>query len=522
MLRLRRGKLPLLAAAVAGAIPSFSFGQSANWTYTGNNSGNWTGSWNVNSNWSPNTAFPNSSTAAANFNATVLLTGSGGSGTVVIQNAPVSVKQMNFQPTGTNSNSFTITGSGSLASLNIANGGTIDVTGAGTTSLSVATISANIVTPATSTIYKTGTGNLVLSGNNNFGGGSGVNGLSVNGGTLVAIGANALTGLSIISTAATGVLELQGATLGTATQTVIGGVGSAIAPDQGMIHASGNNLWNGNWFGTAAGASAGVDASSTLTVNGGLFDGSDPTVNGFSKVGGTGTMVVNQMVLNGKLSVTGGTLQVKANATPNDPNGASTVGSLSISGTGKVDLTNNKLTIHYGVGNAGTVVADVRAALIAGRGGSADWTGTTGITSSSIATGPAVRRSLGYKDVPGTGDLIVMYTRAGDGNLDGVTNINDLGLISQFYLQTNKQWFQGDYNYDGVVNISDLGIVSQNYNGALPSVDLVGLSLDPSSQFLADWATVTSAVPEPGTFAVMGIGCAALLGRRRREGNAKK
>jgi len=126
-----------------------------------------------------------------------------------------------------------------------------------------------------------------------------------------------------------------------------------------------------------------------------------------------------------------------------------------------------------------------------------------------------VRRSLGYKDFSGTGDLVVMYTRAGDGNLDGVVNISDLGLISQFYLQTNKQWFQGDYNYDGVVNISDLGIVSQNYLGVLPAVDLT--SLDVSPQFLADWNTVVSAVPEPGSLGVLGIGCTALLRRRRKE-----
>jgi len=511
MLRVRRGKLPLLAAAVAGAIPSFSFGQSANWTFTGNNSGNWTGSWNVNTNWSPNTAFPNSSTAAANFNATVLLTGSGGSGTVVIQNAPVTVKQINFQPTGTNSNSFTVTGSGSLASLNIANSGTIDVTGAGTTSLSVATISANIVTPATSTIYKTGTGNLVLSGNNNFGGGSGVNGLSVNGGTLVAIGANALTGLSIISTAATGVLELQGATLGTGTQTVIGGVGSAIQPDQGMIHASGNNTWNGNWFGTATGASAGVDAASTLTVNGGLFDGSDPSVNGFSKVGGTGTMVVDQLGLNGPLTVSAGTLKVKQAATPSTLANASSASALSISGTGRLDLSNNMLKIHYGANP--TPAATIRGYLASGRG-TGDWQGATGIVSSGVTN---AQHALGYKD-NNAGDVTVMYTLTGDADLNGAVGFNDLVPFGAHYLKPGPWvWADGDFTYDGLINFSDLVPFAANYGKNLGTFPALPLGLDLSPEFVADWNKAVSMVPEPGSLTVLTVAGVGLLGSRRRR-----
>jgi len=527
MLRVRRGKLPLLAAAVAGAIPSFGFGQTSNWTFTGA-LGSWTGTWNVNTNWSPNTAFPNSPTAVANFNATVLLTGSGGSGTTVISNTTVSVKAINFQPVGTNSNSFSIVGGGTLGgAVNVANNGTINVDNGNGGSFNTATISATVTSPSTSTIYKTGSGILVLSGSNNFGGGSGANGLSVNGGTLIAVGANALAGLSIISTASTGVLELQNVTIGSIPSPVIGGVGSAFQPDQGMVHASGNNSWTGNWFSTAK-ATTGVDAASTLSVNGGLFDGTDTNTNGFSKVGGTGTMIVNQMVLNGPLTVSSGRLQIKAGATPDSAAGASSASAVNISGTGLLDVTNNKMKINYASAGNPSPAAAIRAALISGRNGSANWTGTTGITT-SVGNND---RTLGYVDgsdgngtaVP-AGVVEIAYVIPGDLNMDGVVNLTDFAKLTSKFNQSVTAYDLGDIDYNGVVNLTDFAALTshfgQNIGAALPGVAVTALDIQEVNDFAAAHG-VAGVVPEPATFSVIGLAGLGVLSRRVRRGRQIK
>lgn len=506
MLRVRRGKLPLLALAVGATLPTLGYAQTSNWTYNAGGAVPWSQSWNVNTNWNPNTAFPNSTTAVVNLTADRI---TGGSGTIILNAAPITIGKLAVNPIGvvgpTLDNSYTLTGTGSLT---IASGGTIDVTSSGTASLGVSTINLRLQSPAGSTVNKVGTGAVVLSGTNSFGGGAGVNGLQVFQGTVVALSPGALTGLGIVSTANDGALELQNQTVGTIPVPVIAGLGATVAPVNGSLYASvGSNTWNGNMF-AIQNASVGVAAGATLTVNGNIFDGAGSVGNGFSKVG-NGRLVVNNLAMNGPIAITGGTVQVKAGVSPNLAAGKSTASSLSITGTGKLDLTNNTLTVHYGTNPS--PAADIRALLIAGRG-SGDWQGTTGIMSSSVTSG----RALGYRDLTGTQDVIVMYTRNGDANLDGVTNISDLGIVGQNYNGSGKVWFSGDFNYDGLCNINDLGIVGQNYNGALPASALTSMGFSP--EFVADYQSVMSQVPEPGSMAVLGAAVGGLLSRRRRRG----
>jgi hypothetical protein len=81
-------------------------------------------------------------------------------------------------------------------------------------------------------------------------------------------------------------------------------------------------------------------------------------------------------------------------------------------------------------------------------------------------------------------------TEFGDFNLDGVVGILDLGLLGDNYA-TSAGWALGDANGDGSVGILDLGLLGDNYG------------FD------------GSAIPEPATMSLLGLGAVALIRRRK-------
>jgi hypothetical protein len=83
----------------------------------------------------------------------------------------------------------------------------------------------------------------------------------------------------------------------------------------------------------------------------------------------------------------------------------------------------------------------------------------------------------------------------GDANLDGRVDINDLTIVLAHYNQSGMSWGDGEFTGDGKVDINDLTIVLAHYNDTASASAGSGLS----------------AVPEPGTLAVLGAGLASLL-----------
>jgi len=93
---------------------------------------------------------------------------------------------------------------------------------------------------------------------------------------------------------------------------------------------------------------------------------------------------------------------------------------------------------------------------------------------------------------------------AGDANLDGVVDFTDFQLLESNFNQVGTLWDQGDFNLDGTVNYADFLIFRQRFAPA--DADLAAMV----DSFAA------SAVPEPGSLALLGLAAGALLGRRKR------
>jgi hypothetical protein len=134
--------------------------------------------------------------------------------------------------------------------------------------------------------------------------------------------------------------------------------------------------------------------------------------------------------------------------------------------------------------------------------------------------------SIGYADGntdTGAGatanQLLIKLTLAGDANLDGIVNFNDLDIVGQHLNTTGNDWADGNFTYDpnGVVNFNDLDIIGQNLN---QSINAAAVALGATTLPLGQVATIqnTTAVPEPGALALAAVGAACLLsGRRRRK-----
>jgi hypothetical protein len=263
-----------------------------------------------------------------------------------------------------------------------------------------------------------------------------------------------------------------------------------------------------------------VAASSTLTITGPLTvfasDGQPVTLAKAS----AGTAIVKNIRVTGSLDVSGGTLRVAPDSTAA---GVSFVpGPITIAG--RLDLTNNKLITQNPVGSAtGGTYNGISGLIQSGRNGGG-WGGSGIVTSQTSATtsnltsigiasaseakgiAPGATAVWAGQTVTGT-DTLVMYTYGGDANLDGKLNVDDYGRIDSNIGLGPAGWYNGDFNYDGKVNVDDYGVIDSNI-GIQGSPFFTATAATPSIAGLA-------AVPEPASCAILTLGIAALLSRRR-------
>jgi len=189
---------------------------------------------------------------------------------------------------------------------------------------------------------------------------------------------------------------------------------------------------------------------------------------------------------------------------------------LSISGNGTLDITNNRFYIDYSPG--ADPISSIAAWIQSGYNAGA-WNGP-GITSSTAA-GNSKSYGIGYADSadPGnpaglsSGQIEIMYTLLGDANLDGKVNGSDFILMAaNFNKAVTNGWDEGDFNYDGKVNGDDFVLLADNFNQfASQSADVQALDA-----FAAANGISLTSVPEPATISLTILPAASLLLRRRK------
>jgi fibronectin-binding autotransporter adhesin len=214
--------------------------------------------------------------------------------------------------------------------------------------------------------------------------------------------------------------------------------------------------------------------------------------------------------------------------------------SVSLDPAGLIDLTNNALVIR-----SGSSIGTVTSAVAQGYSGGS-WQGSSGITSGAAASNTTHLTALGVivndngsgsplygsgGTIAGTfggtsttvdGDILVKYTYYGDANLDGHVDGSDYSRIDAAFLSQSTAspltgWYNGDFNYDGVIDGSDYTLIDNAFN--TQGASLAASIASPAAVSTAEIAGVagSSAVPEPTSFALLGIGALGLIGRRRRH-----
>jgi autotransporter-associated beta strand protein len=335
--------------------------------------------------------------------------------------------------------------------------------------------------------------------------------VSLNGGSLATTGANAIAGLTsgVGSANVGGTLTVNGTfkTNPSASLTKTGAGTLVIAGAQNhatgaaLTHSAGTLVMNSN-------------AGDLTTANLQLNSAATTDFNASQNLRG--------------LSITGGVTQLAHTAS--GPTKSIKTKSLSVSGGGTLDLTNNRLIVDYtGASELGSwsggSYTKILGLLQTGRNGGA-WDGTGIITSETQAgegleyTMLAAAEASQVLGISGTttamwGDqavdatsVLVKYTYGGDATLDGVIDIDDYSRIDLGELLNLRGYSNGDFNLDGWIDVDDYGMIDftvTNQGGGIdagPGAGVVGMAVN--------------AVPEPGSVGLLLAGASKLLRRRRR------
>jgi autotransporter-associated beta strand protein len=315
-------------------------------------------------------------------------------------------------------------------------------------------------------------------------------------------------------------------TLGTATLTTgdststtfagaISGAGGLTKQGSGTFTLSGANTYSGNTnvaagtltidtAGSTAGTNYSVAPTATLNVNGVIPAASSVNVSGTANFAGSASTAAASRTIGALTVNNGATASITGSPSSFTPMTLTVTSPLAITGTGKIDVTNNILV-------APGVPTDARSL----------------ITSNAVVTTNTHGLALGYGVGPGTGNFEIRATLLGDSDLDGLVNVADLAnLAGNFGVTTGMLWINGDFDYNQNVNVADLADLAGNFGSQLNSSGGAGTAAAGAVGAAAPAGVAIAAgaaVPEPtgvGLLIFAASASAAIGGGRRRRRRA--
>ena len=324
---------------------------------------------------------------------------------------------------------------------------------------------------------------------------------------------------------------------------------TATSPADGVTWDTSNNNWNN---GTSATTYSDPDLVIFNDTNNGNYSVSlnttvsptSVTVNnsaGNYTIGGTGeistatlaksgsdTLNLGTALNAGSLSISAGTLKlasgVSAGAGP-APASSINIASLSITGSGQLDINNNHVIISYGSSDPiATVAAYIKSGYNQGH-----WDGPGIISSAAATLNNGHAYGVGWADgankiVSGlsSGQIELKYTLIGDANLDGTVNGSDFSILAANFGQGYTNWDQGNFEFTPAVNGTDFSALAANFgqgdsgaDAAVSQADIAALDSFALANNLP--LPAIAAVPEPACMGLIATAGFAALARRKRR-----
>ncbi len=263
----------------------------------------------------------------------------------------------------------------------------------------------------------------------------------------------------------------------------------------------------GNYMISGIGSIAGMGAL-TKTGSGSLtlstinaYTGGTNVTAGTLIVGTNGALPGNQAV-----TLSGGLLQLAPNT------GGAIVSSLTISGGGTLDLTNNHVVINYGnPADQAIIDSTIRGYIISGAIFSSQTNDTYGV-------GYADGNDASEGGIVGANSVLVAYARYGDANLDGVVSGSDFAILVANLGTSVTGWDNGDFFYTGTVNGNDFAALAANLGKSADGSDVVLPAADYAAvDAFAAANGLMADVPEPATLGLFGLAAAGVFARRHRS-----
>ena len=322
----------------------------------------------------------------------------------------------------------------------------------------------------------------------------------------------------------TGTMTVSGSS---STWTVTGSMGIGVG-GTGRLYINGGGKVTAKYTSINAPSLLSIDASSANSLNGGDLTvlgtltqtGGTVTITSLTQSGGTASFGGAQVLYSiPSVSISAGTTTFTADARK-----VLVASSLTLSGTGKLDLTKGGLLFHSTTANLSSDRAALQVDVNAGMLRSSLASTTTMLA--LMDGGDYLSRNGGTATFLGqpvtSTDLLVRYTYAGDINFDGVVDLHDFRLMDAGYLAGYDGaacvacWRDGDFSGDGIVDVSDFGLAVANISGTALGDEMHALY---ANEFGATFAqTFDAAVPEPGSLSGLLVGAvSALILRRRRR-----